>query len=253
MTSKRTHLKRIALWCSIGVLLVMLAGCSKKPEGVVLKKIPAGAENAGFLSDYSKLKPSPRFENTSLYIKDDDAKNVHKYFAMILDPVEVYVATNADVSKIPDRGRTALAAYFHNAIARAVSDAFPIVQEPGPLVLRMRTALVGVDVGAVNAAGGEALPNAIDISKVRVEMEMVDSVTGEQIAAAVDTQNLGAGAEVGSETFTREEKFAAAKEAFDGWAARLRENLDAAHELSQKDQQRADESYRPYGDAPKGR
>jgi hypothetical protein len=90
------------------------------------------------------------------------------------------------------------------------------------------------------------LPRSVDIGKVGVEMEMVDSVTGEQIAAAVDRQNLGAGALVGSVNFSREEKFAAAKEALDGWAGRLREFLDSAHELSQQEQQRASESYQPF-------
>ena len=79
---------------------------------------------------------------------------------------------------------------------------------------------------------------------------MVDSVTGEQIAAAVDSQSLGSGAVVGSASFSRDERFAAAREAFDGWAGRLREFLDSAHELSTEETQRADESYRPYSDPP---
>ena len=251
----RTNRKRLAV---AGMCLVLLlAACSRPPAAPTLKKLAAGAENAGFLSDYTRLKPSTEFENTLVYVKQDDAKNVHKYFAVIIDPVELYVATNADTSKMPDRGRTALAAYFQNAITRAVSDAFPVVQEPGPLVLRLRTALIGVDVGAEipadQKAGGEALSHAVDIGKLAVEMEMVDSVTGEQIAAAVDRQNLGAGATVGSVNFSRDEKFAAAKEAFDGWAARLREFLDSAHELSEADAKRADESYAPYGERPKGK
>jgi len=79
---------------------------------------------------------------------------------------------------------------------------------------------------------------------------MVDSVTGEQIAAAIDRQNLGEGAVVGSEDFSREEQFAAAREAFDGWAARLRDFLDSAEELPKADADRADASYRPYGEPP---
>jgi len=247
MSRRTDNIRWVLLGCSVSMLL-LLAGCSQqKPQGVELKKMPAGAQFAGFLSDYKSLKPSPNFENTLTFVKQDDAKNIHKYFAMIVEPVEIYVATNADVSKIPDQGRTALAAYFQNAITRAISDAFPVVQEPGPLVLRLRTALVGVDVGGETGGKGEdALPNALDIGKVGVEMEMVDSVTGEQIAAAVDRQNLGAGAVVGSANFTREEKFDAAREAFDGWAKRLRDFLDSAQELSQADAQRADEDYEPY-------
>jgi len=248
--------RRLVPGCLIPVLVVALAGCGKQPETAGLKKLVPGAENAGFLSSYANLKANTRFENTLSFVKQDDAKNIHKYFAIIVEPVEIYLATNADTSKMPDRGRTALAAYFQHAVTRAVSDAFPVVQEPGPLVLRLRMALIGVDVGAeipADQKGGVGLERTVDIGKVGVEMEMVDSVTGEQIAAAIDRQSLGSGAAVGSETFSRDEKFAAAKEAFDGWAARLRDFLDSTHERSQADAQRADESYRPYGAAPTGK
>ena len=249
MSKNRTNIVRV-LGCSIPVLLAMLAGCSRKPEPAGLKKMAPGAEFAGFLSEYGKLKPNPDLENTLSYVGQDEAKNIHKYIAVIVEPVEIYVATSADPSKMPDRGRTALAAYFQNAITRAVADAFPVVQEPGPLVLRLRTALIGVDVGGEIVAGSTAPANAlersVDIGKVGVEMEMIDSVSGEQIAAVVDRQNLGSGSVVGSVNFSHDEKFAAATEALDGWAARLRDFLDSAEELSPKDQQRADESYQPF-------
>jgi hypothetical protein len=77
-------------------------------------------------------------------------------------------------------------------------------------------------------------------------MELVDSQTGDRIAAAVDKTNLGAGAEIGAVNFSRDEKFAAAKEAFDEWAGRLRAFLDSAHELKGEDLDRAEKSYKPY-------
>jgi hypothetical protein len=80
----------------------------------------------------------------------------------------------------------------------------------------------------------------------------VDSETGEQIAAMVDRENLGTGAEIGAVHFSRDEKYAAAREAFDGWAHRVREFLDSAHELSAEDAKRVDAEYHPYSEeAPK--
>ena len=90
----------------------------------------------------------------------------------------------------------------------------------------------------------------LNIGKLRVEMELVDSETGERIAAMVDRANLGAGAEVGAEYFSRLERFAAAKEAFDEWASRVREFLDSAHELTGADAERANKAYKPYGAGP---
>jgi hypothetical protein len=210
--------------------------------------MPSGQEYAGFLSDYSKLKANPNFENTVSYVRDDPAKNIHKYVAVIVDPPVVYVATNANPNDMPDRGRAALTEYFQAAMTKAVEDAFPVVTQPGPLVLRLRTAIIGVDVGPAGEKTGEAgLDHQVNIGKVGVEAELVDSVTGEQIAAAVDRENLGEGASINSASFSREEKYRAAVEAFDGWAARLRAFLDSAQELSAEDAAKADHSYKPYG------
>lgn len=222
---------------------------------IQLKKMPAGKEFSGFLKDYSNLKPNPNLDGTALtFVSTDAQKNLHRYIAMIVDPVQVYLASDVDESKLPDKARGVGARYFHKALEGAVSSAFPIVTQPGPLVLRLRTAIVGVDVGGeVPAAdkaadAGDALDRAVNIGKVGVEMELVDSQTGEQIAAMVDRENLGSGAEIGAVNFSRGEKWAAAREAFDGWARRVRDFLDSADELSPEDAKRADESYRPYGD-----
>jgi hypothetical protein len=231
------------------MLLAALSSCSRTQDPQAVKQLPQGAEFAGFLSDYKQLKPDPDFENTLSYVDRDEAKNIHKYIAVIVEPVAIYVATNADPSKMPDRGRAALATYFQNAVIRTMNSAFPVVTEPGPLILRLRTALIGVDVGdpiASSNASPDALARAVVMGKVGVEMEMVDSVTGEQIAAVVDRQTLGAGAVIGSVSFSHDDRYAAASAALDGWAERLRDFLNQTEELSQQDQQRADASYHPF-------
>ena len=249
MGKNTTGTEKLVLCCLAALLL--LAGCSKEtPKTAGVSIMPAGKQFSGFLTTYDKLKPNPEFENTVSYVSDDPAKNIHKYVAVMIDPVTIYVATDASAKMFPDNGRTALASYFQQAIAGAVGDAFPIVQEPGPLVLRLRSALIGVDVGgeiSQDRKDGETLARALNIGKAGVEIELVDSETGEQIAAAVDKQNLGDGAEIGSVNFSREERFREATRALDGWAARLRAFLDSAHELSDVDISRNAESQKPYG------
>lgn len=256
----------VALSCLIS------AGCNKQQsptqtsqvssnaeteQQVVLRKMPAGQEFSGFLRDYSKLKPNPNLGNNALtFASTDEQRNLHKYIAMIVDPVQVYLASNADESKLPDKARGVGARYFHKALMDAVSSAFPIADQPGPLVLRLRSTIIGVDVGGEipeaekTSNPDDALSRAVNIGKVGVEMELVDSETGEQIAAMVDRENLGAGAEIGAVHFGRDQKYAAAREAFDGWAHRVRNFLDSAHELNGDDAKRADQSYRPYGENP---
>jgi hypothetical protein len=230
--------------------------CSQAPKppaaGTGVKQIPAGQKFSGFLKDYSLLKPNPDLEGDELtYISTDAQKNLRSYLAIVIDPIEVYVATNADPRKINEPARATLTNYFAHALRNAMSDVFPVVDAPGPLTLRLRVALVGVDVGgkvssADLPADAKPFENAINIGHLGVEMELVDSETGERIAAAVDQTNLGAGAEVGAENFSRLEKFAAAKDAFNEWASRLRMFLDSAHALKGEDAVRADKSYQPY-------
>jgi hypothetical protein len=244
--------------CLAAALLVLNIGCGQESPSAgaaaAIKKMPAGKNVSGFLKDYSKLKSNPNLEGNALvYVNADAEKNLHKYIAVIIDPVDVYLSSDADDAKVPPKARAAISKYFHKSLNDAVTSAFPVVDQPGPLVLRLRAAVIGVDAGREIAAADrpenadDALDRTINIDKVTLEMELIDSVTGEQIAAVVDRENLGAGAEVGAVNFSRLEKWEEARDAFDGWAHRLRVFLDASHELSEEDAKRADQSYQPYG------
>ena len=238
----------------VAAALMTVASCSRPASQSDVRRMPAGQELSGFLSTYANLKPNPEFENTVSYVSQGPIKNVHKYVAVIVERPVVYLATDADVKALPDRGRTALTEYFQHAITAAVEDAFPIVETSGPLVLRLRSAIIGVDIGPAVPADQKdekSLDRAINIGRVGTEVEFVDSETGQQIAAAVDRQNLGEGAMVGSVEFSREERFRAATDAFDGWAKRLRDFLDSAHRLSNDDIARAEGSDYESQRAPK--
>ncbi len=230
------------------VLLLGAVGCSSNPPAPSsgIKKA-ASKEQSGFLKDYSRLTRHPKLdESISAFVNDDAVKNLHAYVGVIVDPVDIYVASDADPSRIsaPNAERAAL--YFKSALIGAVQDAFPVVQEPGPLVLRLRSAIVGVDTGGEVAAEAGGQPQkAVNISKAIVELELVDSVSGEVIAAVVDTEAVEGG-EVGHVHLSREERFAAARTGMDNWAVRVREFLNAAHERSSEDADRADKALRPY-------
>jgi hypothetical protein len=235
--------------CGVALLVMAVSSCSRPAPKVNLKEAEGGSEYSGFLSTYAHLKPNPNFENTMSYVSADPAKNIHRYVAVIVDTPTVYISADATANAVPDRGVWALRDYFQNAISGAIEDAFPVVQSSGPLVLRLRSAIVGIDVGpqlSADQKGPNTLERALNIGRVGVEMELVDSETGQQIAAAVDRLNLGEGAVVGSVSFSREEKFRAATEAFDGWASRLRQFLDSAEELTKEDVDRVEATNFPY-------
>jgi hypothetical protein len=231
---------------------MFLTGCGKPAPTAGVKKVAAGSEFSGFLKDYSALKPNAKLGSEILtYVNMDQAKHLRRYAAVTVDPVEVFLSANANPDRFQARAGESLARYFKRALEKSVSDAFPVVEEAGPLVLRLRCAIVGVDTsdapGDATVEESDRLASAARIGNVRIEMELTDSMTGERIAAAVDKAALGAGAEVGAYRFERIEKYTAARQAFDEWAARVREFLDSEHELSPEEAKRASDAYRPYG------
>src|SRR3954471_15426882 len=94
-------------------------GQGTNEQSVELRKVPAGQEFSGFLKDYSNLKPNPTLDRKALtFAKTDSRKNLHKYIAVIVEPVQVYLASDADESKLPDKARGVGARYFHKALVR---------------------------------------------------------------------------------------------------------------------------------------
>jgi hypothetical protein len=123
--------------------------------------------------------------------------------------------------------------YYQNALFTAVKGGYEVVDQPGPGVLRVRVAItqlkpsnptantlstivpVGMVVsGATKAVSGDNLGTG----EASTEIEVLDSVSGERLAAAVDRRQGGKGVFRG--------KWEDTKEAFDFWAKRFRERLD---------------------------
>jgi hypothetical protein len=165
----------------------------------------AGLRYADFLSDYSRLV---RISDTSSrYINPNIDMRVYRKF--IVDPVKVLFdyGTDSDVKTWDDIGT--LRTYMRNVIVDAIPDYVEAVA-PGPGVARVRAAMTNVKKAS-----------AFSMSSVSVEIEFIDSQTGEQIAALVETQRKGGAL---GEYYDWEN----AKKIMDEWGVRLRERYNAA-------------------------
>src|SRR5277367_6175755 len=100
--------------CAVALLVMTASSCSRPAPKAGVRIVPANQESAGFLSNYANLKPNPNFENTRSWVSGDDAKNIHRYVAVIIDPPVVYVSTDTAEKDIPDRGAAALREYFQD-------------------------------------------------------------------------------------------------------------------------------------------
>ena len=207
------------------VAAVLLAGCAASGMKDVQK--------TGFLNDYSQLKPGSGDQAALVYIKPDfDFKPYNK---LMFERFVVLLSDSAEYREIDPAMLKEMTDYYQTAVFNAFKEGYEIVDQPGPGVLRVRIAItelkpsnptantlstiipVGIVVaGATKAVSGDNLGTG----EAATEMEVLDAVTGERLAAAVDRRQGG--------KMVFRGKWEDTKDAFDYWAKRFRERLDEA-------------------------
>ena len=188
-------------------ICIMFCGCGLKPE------------QTGFLSDYSKLEA--KSDISYRYIAPGNP--VAGYSKFIIDPVVIHFHTE-DEGKIKQEDLTDLTNYMHNALVEAIEDEYAIVYRPGPGVARVRIAITDLKKSGV-------VQNIVPIGKIAgtgiggasMEGELIDSQTGRQLGALVESQMGKRLSLAGYSTWGD------AKAVMDMWAKRFRERLDEAH------------------------
>ena len=176
----------------------------------------------GFLSDYSKLRAAS--DESYRYV---DEQAVDKYSGFIVDKVEVHFFAGASAIKEKSEGKITeqelkdLTNYFHSAIVKAISDSGrKVVHQAGPGVARIRVALTDIEeTSALNVLPQVSLLGA-GVGGAAMEAEVVDSVSGKQIGAVVESRK---GSRV---PFTNLGDWGTAKGIMDHWANRVKEKLD---------------------------
>jgi hypothetical protein len=163
----------------------------------------AGLHPSGFLSDYSKLK---QMSDTSYRYVNRNV-NFSSYRNFIVDPVKPLFKYGKDTDVKTWDDVAQLRAYMQNVIEKTIWTEYTIVDKPGPGVARARAAITGVKRAST-----------LSKASVSVEMEIVDSQTGEQIAALVETQQKGGSL---GEYYDWEN----AKQIMDEWGERFRMRL----------------------------
>lgn len=203
---------------------VAISGCGATGQARSVK-------NSGFLGDYSMLHKGGEGEALERYVKPD--LDLSKYTKVQMDPIKVYPGTGDTlIRKASPEQVQKLVDYFDAAIREALSDNYVFVDEPGLDTLRIRVAItdsnpstVPLDIAssvlppaiALNALKTVATGEGTAVGSASAEIEIMDSVTGERLAAAVDKR-------VGNKytgEFDKLDRFRATKAAFDAWAERI--------------------------------
>jgi len=176
---------RIGLFATAAASLAITTSCSV-----------GGKSPSGFLSNYKQLDSGyGTSDAVTSWIKP--GVDLKKYDSVMIDPVTTIVATPGVSPQVKDQ----LAAYLGDALREQIGGSLRVTAAPGPTTLRIRTGLTDVIEGSPSGTPAKTVhmgtrPTltgklgsdeiASFVSKVSFEGEILDSQSGERLAALVD-------------------------------------------------------------------
>jgi hypothetical protein len=223
------YLLSVAIIVLFLIFLCFSGGCASKKTGY-----------SGFLDSYPEFHPGPEGGVDLVYLKE--GVDFKKYNKVMLDNIIFFTDPNAQFKGVEADELKKLEDSFHSALKKELEKeypyvAYPIVNEPGPDVMKLRVAVTTLNPGrpAVCGAAMAVVPIRLTVGEVKkaitgeefgagsasIEVEILDSITNERIAAAIDKYSESQEACL--------EKEGAAHEAFGFWAKRLRLFMDNIH------------------------
>ena len=200
------------------LLIAIMAGILAGICGCV-----GSAQKTDYLSDYSKLEAVSK----SNYRYSDDSVNSN-YKGFILDPVVVHFMPDSKAAVAENEGKLTkqdindLTNYFGSAIIDAIKDSgYKLVYRTGAGIARIRVAITDLrKTNIIFAAVPTArITTGIGVGGAGIESEIVDSVSGKQIAACVVTKD---GSRI---PFTGLSDWGGAQYAMDSWVSKFRKQL----------------------------
>ena len=190
------------------VMMAMFCGCEEERQ-----------TTTGFLGDYSQIKSVS--DTSYRYIKPGALRG---YSGFIIEPVVIHFHSRSKGGNISRQDLSHLRQFMYAELRNAISNKYRIVTTPGPGVAKLRVAITDIKKS-------KTIQNLMPITKMAgtglggasMEAELLDSQTGAQIAAVVETQS-------GNRlSFDGVSKWGDAEAVMKGLAKRFRKRLDEAH------------------------
>ncbi len=193
------------------IALMFAAGCATAPPG------------SGFMKDYSRLQPDS--EDESLKWWEKEGVDWKRYNKLMIDPVVVYFHPDAKNRQIEPDVLKELTDYFRTVVIEEVQETYPVVDKPGPDVLRIRAAITDLVpanpfVNLVTTAG---MGISVDMGGASMEAMFIDSTTNEVIGEVIDSKK---GTPVDINMLKGFTTWGYAKGALRDWAELLKESLE---------------------------
>lgn len=223
----KIFIKRFASIVNSGVVALVIAGCA------TTEQVP-DVRMSGFLGDYSQLHRG-KSEQAEFVYRDRNV-DLNKYQRVILDPVQLWAADDkaSALGRLSREDQQLLVDYLYVLLNDALKRDYAIVNEIGADVMRIRCAITEAratspvkdllstvtPVGlGISYAKRIVLGTHSGVGVVSVEGELLDSVTGQRLAAVVD-RRAGTKSVLGKPT-----RWGDVQDAFNFWARRMQTNL----------------------------
>ncbi len=198
-------------------------------------------KHTGFMEEYPVFQMDAERKGAMVYRRP--GVDLRKYTKIMIDPVEIWIAPKSKYKGITPDDLKVLADTFRKSIIDALEPTYPVVNEPGPDVLRIRIALTHVlitkkkrgllgytPIGLVVSTGMKAFGDNMSLQEAVIEAELLDSQSNKRIGALMDLQ---------SETAKKKSSFSAVKKGVTSWeeieqtlkfyAERFRGRIDKDH------------------------
>jgi hypothetical protein len=230
---------RIVFVVMIGLVFLFATGCAKKDQ----------IKYSGFMETYPVFEPGPEGGIKHVYFKE--GVDFGAYNKVMLDHVVFYFAEDSKYKGIKADVLKDLADEFHKAAAEALEGTYPLVNEPGPDVIRIRVAITELKQGrpALTLAttvmpGGFGVKTLKKVTtgthgfaaRTSMEAEILDSVSSERIAAVMDDGEELEKLKLNLSQVTQGMTWwGDVKRVFAFWAERLKIWLDKTHGIEKKD------------------
>ena len=178
----------LALLVSLGILTSCAAMRGRKE-----------IHESGFLGDYSRLEPNPNFPAQEIYINPRAVWA--RYDSVKLDSVTLWA--NEDTGALSEEERQMITDLMYKSLHNEFEKHFKLKDRPSPSTIRGRAAITqakGANVAArtlstflpqamiIGSAVSLGVDTATTVGSATIEVELLDSVTNERLAAAVDSR-----------------------------------------------------------------
>jgi len=195
-----------------------------------------------FLGDYSMLKEGGKDRALLLYVNPH--ADFKAYNAILLDPVRLYASGKHEMEKLTAEDRHKILDYADATIREQLAKDYTLLDQPGPGVMHIRVAVTEAEGARVVL---DTVSTVIPITlaaramtalatgewgftgRAGIEVDILDSMSGERLAAAVDRRTGGTVTGKGDKL----KGWRTVKNSLDFWANRMRERLVEASGLEQ--------------------